>query len=191
MVLSKNNFPFILPLAGLVLAALSCSCTRAGAQGFSTLGLSDEWRAYDSVAMRITVHYPSAWEIVYFGPENFDIEETDGDGWLETYMLDTETPDYLGISFDAEADGEDILALIRANFQEMLFGEVESLGARAGEATATRAYDIEHDEYVYAVALVLPDRSLMCLGWGYEETIWEENYIPIYQEIIQSIDELR
>ncbi len=175
-----------------MLAALTCGCQPACVLDASS-ELPDEWVRFDSADMRITVYHPAAWEPVRYGMENVDIEEVDGDGWLEIYMLSDETSDLPDMPYQTGMSSEGVLETVAdllASRSAMTFSEAETLLTQAGEAAAARGYDTEYDEYVYIAALALGDRALICLGWGYERNTWEEEYIPIYEEIVRSINEL-
>ena len=166
------------------LTILVCTLAVVACAGETQSG----WLTYESAAMRLRVNYPVAWEIVPYGPENFDIQAVSGNGWLEIYMLEEGASNFFDLPYLAPMEGE-VAARGVAEAFGMTFGETETLPTQAGEAAALRAVDAAHDEYAYIVVLPLTGRTLIGIGWGYEQDTWEETTIPIYREIIQSIAE--
>jgi hypothetical protein len=175
----------------LALAILACTCDMAGIQEFlsPSVGPPEGWVPHDNAYMGITVYHPPTWETMDYGTESFDIAEIDGDGWIVIYMLNSETAQNLGLTYNAGMDGEEILAAIMADAPDVTFGEIETFRTQAGEATAVRAYDTEYDEGIYVAVVPLDDRAVLGLGWGYGRDTWEEEYVPVYEDIVRNIHE--
>jgi hypothetical protein len=179
-------------IPALALAILACTCDMAGIQDIlsPSLGPPEGWVSHDNADMGITVYHPPTWETMDYGMESFDIAEIDGDGWIVIFLLNSETAEDLGLPYNAGMGGEEILAGIMADTYGMTFSEIETFQAQAGEATTVRAYDTEYDECVYLAVVPLDDRAVLSLGWGYEQDTWEEEYVPIYEDIVRNIREM-
>jgi hypothetical protein len=176
----------VLSTAALVLALLACGMPSAATPmptlppstataaatptpAYSpTPDLPPGWVTYRSETLAISLYHPSEWEAVPYGDQKVDLQEKQGQGWVEISALDSTTMDRWSLAYTPGMSAEAIIgALARAARENGAFEEPQPIENRSGlSAWAVQGHYDVLDENLLIAAVSLSDRGIILTDMG-------------------------
>lgn len=154
-----------------------------------TPDLPPGWATYRSETLAISLYHPSGWELASTGDLKIDLQEKEGQGWMEITILDATTMDRWGLAYTPGMTAEVIIGdLGRAARENGAFGTAHPIENRSGLAAWAMLghYDVLDDNVLIA-AISLADRGIILVGHGGSDEAEWERLGPIYQQIVWSV----
>lgn len=154
-----------------------------------TPDLPSGWVTHRSEALAISLYHPTEWEPVPTDEHSIDIQEKQGQGWIEIRVLDATTMDRWGLDYTPGMNAEAIIGeLGRAARENGLLEPARQIESRSGLAAwgIQGHYDVLDDNVLIA-AISLADRGIILVGHGGSDEAEWERLGPIYQQMVWSI----
>lgn len=154
-----------------------------------TPDLPSGWVTYRSEALAISLYHPSEWEPVPIDDHKIDLQEKQGQGWIEITILDATTMDRWGLAYTPGMPAEAIIGeLGRAARENGAFEPARQIDNRSGLAAwgIQGHYDVL-DDYILIAALSLADWGIIVVGHGGSDEAEWERLGPVYKQIVWSV----
>jgi hypothetical protein len=197
----------VLPLATLILALLACSLpsttpptstalprtptpTPTPTPAYSpTPDLPSGWVTYRSDPLAISLYHPAEWEAVPYGDNKVDLQEKQGQGWVELTILDATTMDRWSLDYTPGMSAEAIIGeLARAARENGAFDAPQLIENRSGlSAWAVQGHYDVLDENLLIAAISRSDRGIILTGHGGPDEAEWQRLAPIYEQIVWSV----
>jgi hypothetical protein len=151
------------------------------------------WLDYTNPETSLRFYYPPDWEVSLPQPHQFDVRSADGTGWFEIIVLDAaNVAEVNNLPVATLSDAEAAMQLLLGAAQEDgEFSPIYQVETRFGmDAWATQGtYDALEDRVWFAI-MEQRNRAVLVRGHAAESVEgWETSLIPIYEQILWSIEQ--
>jgi hypothetical protein len=144
---------------------------------------------YRSDTLAISLYHPAEWEAVPHGDRKVDLQEKQGQGWIELTVLDATTMDRWSLDYAPGMSAEAIIGeLASAARENGAFDDPRPIESRSGlSAWAVQGHYDVLDENMLIAAISMSDRGIILTGHGGADAAQWQLIAPIYEQIVWSI----